>query len=190
VQLLITPDGTGEHGCVALWDSSNSFYLANDANTAWTGMVDGKVANSRCTLYGSPASSAYANGNVLTVNFRFSFKSAFAGWKTVYGIGIHNCCGISSGWQPVGSWNVLNPWVKTLSPSSGSAASAVLTTVVNDTGGTGAINNVEFLLTPDGSGNDACLVLWSKGNKRRAQGHAGGHQSRTGMDRGNHKKLG
>ncbi len=92
---------------VAYVQASNSLFLFNDANN---GLVSGSIteggsgslSNSQCTL--SSGGAVTPSGYNLTVPLAMTFKSGFAGSKTVYGLA-QSYSGANGGWQTLGTWS-------------------------------------------------------------------------------------
>ena len=87
---------------------ANVLYLLNDAGTDWVGAqrlgTSGTLQNSQCSL-NMGASSPSGSGSSLTVNLALTFKSAFAGSKSVYAVANGNS-GWTSNWLNIGTWTV------------------------------------------------------------------------------------
>jgi hypothetical protein len=119
--------GTG--ACLAYHErATNRIYLMNDAGSAWASQTLGRgttLQNGSCSI--APASSsASVSGSVLTLKLAFTFKSAFAGAKTVKMFA--NAAGEqSSGWQYRGVWTVPTS-VPTSSTSTSTPTSTTTTT--------------------------------------------------------------
>jgi hypothetical protein len=98
--------GTGI--CLAYYERpSNTLYLINDTNTAWTGRTlssGGTLQNSSCTI-AVGSSSVQVSGQILTLNLAVTFKPAFRGTKTIQ-MFANGGGGLTSGWQNRGSWIV------------------------------------------------------------------------------------
>jgi hypothetical protein len=165
---MVDGNATGASGCVVLWQqSSNAFYLANDAGSALmgpiTGSSSGTLQNSQCTLNGA-TSSGGGSGNTLTVNVGLSFKAAFTGTKNTYLLA-YGSDG-NSGWQIEGTWN--NPGAPqpptnvSVTPNSGSRANQVFTATYSDVLGYQDISQAMFMVAGNPSGVSGCAVMWEQ----------------------------
>jgi sugar lactone lactonase YvrE len=104
-QFLINSSLNFVNACFVQIDSSG-IYLANDANTAFTGPLSGSgaLSNSQCTLNG-PGTGVSSSGNNSTVTLSISFTPAFAGAKNIY-LFADDGLGNSSGYQLRGTFTV------------------------------------------------------------------------------------
>jgi hypothetical protein len=105
VQMLISATGSAANACYLHYQqSTNTFWLFDDQATGGAGLWGGvdSVQNSQCVLRRT-GSTATASGTDLTVKFDVTFKSAFAGSKQIWLLGV-DATGNSTGWVPVGNW--------------------------------------------------------------------------------------
>ena len=167
---LVNSSLSGSAGCYLLdYPGSNTFYLANDAGTAWLGPVAlgsaGSLQNSQCTI-DAGSSSVLGSGMNLTVNLALSFKSAFTGAKNVYMDVASAATGLDSGWQQRGSWTVpaVPPTPVSVTPSSGGGSSHTFTFVYSDSQGYAAITTILTLVNTSLSGSAGCYLLYYPGS--------------------------
>ncbi|MCX6976241.1 MAG: hypothetical protein NTZ94_18530 [Verrucomicrobia bacterium] len=103
-----SPGVTVTNACVIFYDQmSGSFFLANDAFTAWQAVPPGgNASNSQCAL--SSLSAASGSGNSLLINTRVSFPSA--GTRYIYGLVYDRDLSYwGGGWQLLSPALVVNP---------------------------------------------------------------------------------
>jgi len=163
LQIIFNSAFTGVQACYLWFDVTHSAaHLVNDAGSASLGPLTlgtaNSLSNSQCTLNGT-GSSVVASGNTLTLNLAISFKSSFAGSKSVYGYAMTNA-GINSGWQSSGSWTVPGAAVPVVavSPSSGSGRSQTFGFALSDMAGASDLNTLQIILNSDLDGVQACYV--------------------------------
>ena len=84
--LLLVPDNGDGNAASAIPLSGNGF-----------------LENSQCRI-SAQGSSVSIVGNTITLNLNVSFKSVFAGPRIIFGALQSN--GVSSGWKPLGAWQV------------------------------------------------------------------------------------
>jgi len=159
------------NACYISYDPSvNVFYLLNDDLTQWYGLQGGSgntIGNGQCTIHGATSGSSKA-GTDLTTNVDISFRSGFAGLKTIYQFAGDTSAG-TSGWQSMGTWNDIgDPSVVelvSLSPSSGTGVSQTFTAVTKDGDGGATIPFVQFVMTGQSisafSGN-GCFIHYDR----------------------------
>ena len=86
--------------------STNRLHLLNDSGRAWLSrsLGSGTLENNSCSI-ALGSSSASTSGGMLTLKLAMTFKSTFAGTKTIQMFA--NAAGtLSSGWQNRGTWVV------------------------------------------------------------------------------------
>jgi hypothetical protein len=134
---VVPTTGSGGLCDVGYYRPGNGFYLVNDAGNGWLGPVaansSGTLQNSQCVLNGS-GSAAVASGYSLTVTVSLSFKSSFAGAKTIY-LYATGSTGLTSGWVSRGTWTVVGVVAVTadsVTPSSGSGSNPSFAAVYSD----------------------------------------------------------
>jgi uncharacterized repeat protein (TIGR01451 family) len=111
VVLLVNQALTGTAGCfITISIPSYTVYLLNDAGSTWLSSQPwsngGLLSNGQCTI-NARALSASHTANTLTLQIPLIFKPAFAGPKTVWAAASEVSTGLSSGFQPLGSWSVI-----------------------------------------------------------------------------------
>jgi hypothetical protein len=97
----------GASTCRIQFDAPNTIYLQNDAATGWSQATLGRnttLQNSECTVF-ARSSSVSGSGNVLTLKLAVSFKSSYAGLKSIFAFSADSA-GLTSGWLTLGSWMV------------------------------------------------------------------------------------
>jgi hypothetical protein len=168
VHLLINSGVVASNACyVAYQRSGNTLILLNDAGSGWLGPITagsaGTLQNSQCVLNGI-GSSATGSGDSLNFTASLSFKSSFAGSKTVF-LYADGAGGIISGWQSRGTWTVPGSEVLTadsVAPSSGTTVNATLTAVYSDTGGYANLGYAHLLINAGLSASNACYVAYQR----------------------------
>jgi hypothetical protein len=108
-QGLINTAVSGTGACYVFYNPAlGSVTLANDGYTSLLGpMTLGMAAtlqNSQCTVNGATSSATWS-ANTLTLNLSLTFKTAFAGAKSLFGYA-RSVGGLFSGWQTLGAWTV------------------------------------------------------------------------------------
>jgi len=163
VQVIVNAVFTGAQACYLSVDVVHSAaYLVNDAGNGLLSPVTlgaaNSASNSQCAFNGT-GSSLVASGNTLTLNLSFTFQSAFAGSKNVYGYGV-DAAGISTGWQTLGSWTVPGTTVSAVSmtPASGTGSTQTFAFAFSDTAGASSLNTVQVLLNSAFTGMQACYI--------------------------------
>uniref|UniRef100_Q02BA1 Uncharacterized protein n=1 Tax=Solibacter usitatus (strain Ellin6076) TaxID=234267 RepID=Q02BA1_SOLUE len=100
-----TFSASAANSCLVYYDrAASTLYLINDAGTQWLPGTPGAAAtlqNSQCSINLASTSVAFAS-NTLTLNLPLTFRSAYAGGKTIYMYGADT--GTNSGWQTRGTW--------------------------------------------------------------------------------------
>jgi hypothetical protein len=136
VQFLFTKSGIGAlNACYISYDpASHVFYLLSDDTTQWYGLLEGSgntIGNAQCTIHGLTSGST-KSGTDLTTNLDISFRSGFAGLKSVYQF-VGDTVGQGSGWIFMGTWNDTGDpsaiELLSLTPSSGVGMSQVFTAI-------------------------------------------------------------
>jgi hypothetical protein len=104
----------------------------------------------------------------LTTTVDISFRSGFAGLKTIYQFS-GDTVGNTSGWRSMGTWNDTgDPNVVeliSLTPNSGTGVSQTFTAVTKDGNGATTIPFVEFVMTaqPVGAFNgNGCFIFYAR----------------------------
>jgi hypothetical protein len=171
-QFLISHSGTNAaNGCYISYDPvGNVFYLLSDDITQWYGLQGGSantIGNGQCTIYGATSGSTKV-GTDLTTNVDISFRSGFAGQKTIYQFSEDNL-GNGSGWASLGTWNDTgDPNVvelMSLTPNSGTGLSQTFTAVIKDGNGGTTIPFAELIITaqPIGSfSGNGCFIFYAQ----------------------------
>ena len=171
-QVMVSPTGLSANSCYFGYDkSSNSFLLLNDAGNAWltpgAPPGSGSVSNSQCTILGA-GSSVTISGNQLTVVYNIQFKSAFAGWKTIWTNAYSASSGMGSPFEPAASWSVpgtpVTPTLVSFSPQSGNGSSEMFTAVYSSALGGGDILSTQVLVSATGSFANSCFFGYDKGS--------------------------
>ena len=173
VDVLINNFLDGRNACyiafVPSGASSGSVFLVDDAGDSggnYTGMAlpgTSTVQNSQCSIAGT-GSSISASGNTLTLMLAITFQAPFAGDKVVY-MATQDMTLTSSGWHPLGTWNVpgtasLGPWVSGVTSASGTSATQSLVFTLTDTNGFADISVVDVLINNFLDGIGACYVAY------------------------------
>ncbi|HWQ57284.1 MAG TPA: SBBP repeat-containing protein [Bryobacteraceae bacterium] len=171
--ILISPVLDGSGSCYALFDrSSRRVYLWDDSGTALLGGYTLGTAtaidNNQCSL-NVAASSLSASGNSMTVNGAFTFKSSFAGAKTVYLYAVDQR-NLNSGMYAKGAWTVPGhtqpPTAVSVSPSSGNGSSHVFSATFSDATAYTDIAWAAILISPALDGARACYVTYERAANR------------------------
>ena len=108
-QALINAAVSGTSACYVFYNPAlGSVTLANDSYSSLLGpMTLGTAAtlqNSQCTVNGATSSATWS-ANTLALNLSLTFKTAFAGAKSLFGYA-RSVGGLFSGWQTLGVWTV------------------------------------------------------------------------------------
>ncbi len=103
---IINTSPTGSRACWIYYQrTANTLFLAADNGSSWSSRPLGSSAvlqNKQCSV---GAATVSVSGNYLTLKVSLTFKSAFAGSKTVYMYAV-DTAGKSSGYKPMGTWTV------------------------------------------------------------------------------------
>ena len=168
-QVLINTAVGGAGACYVFYNPAlNSVTLGNDAYTGLLGPMtldaSATLQNSQCIVNGA-ASSATWSGNTLTLNLSLTFKTAFAGTKSIFGYA-RSVGGLVSGFQTLGTWTVPGtgsspPQVVSVSPSSGTGSAQVFSFVYLDPNGQGDLAEAQVLINTAVSGTGACYVFYN-----------------------------
>ena len=107
-QFLFSKSGINAgNACYISYDPvGDVFYLLSDDMTQWYGLLGGSgntIGNAQCEIHGA-SSGSVASGTTLTVAADISFRTGFAGAKTIYQFA-GDTLGDGSGWVSEGSWN-------------------------------------------------------------------------------------
>ena len=168
-QFLFSESGVSAlNACYINYDPvANVFYLLSDDMTQWYGLLAGSantVGNAQCTLYGATSGSTKA-GTDLTTTVDISFRSGFAGLKSIYQFAA-DTLGAGSGWISLGTWNDTgDPNVVelvSLTPNSGSGGSQTFTAVIKDGNGAAAIPFVQLVMNNSLSGINGCFIHYDR----------------------------
>jgi hypothetical protein len=155
-------------------------FLVDDA-----GEAGGPFAGSQNSQCAVSLVSASGNGNTLALTLNVTFRGTFAGNRLVY-LAARDQAGNSSGWQPLGVWQV--PFIPsgtiaaaTLSPSTGSATAGTANTftlTLTDINGATDLGIVNLLINGAIDGRQACYLAYVPSNNTLLlvddAGHAGG----------------
>jgi hypothetical protein len=149
--------------------ATKQLFMINEAGTAWqTAITIGTNAttqNSKCIL-DAATSSASVSGNNLIVNFSIRFTATYLGNKNIYLRAVDSKNNLISPWTQLGTWSLATPVPTAISvtPSAGSGASAIFSSVYSDTGGGNTLTDAYLLV------ND--VLIWTCG----ARYHPATHQ--------------
>jgi hypothetical protein len=169
VQFLFTKSGIGAlNACYISYDpASHVFYLLSDDTTQWYGLLEGSgntIGNAQCTIHGHTSGST-KSGTDLTTNLDISFRSGFAGLKSVYQFA-GDTAGQGSGWIFMGTWNDTGDpsavELLSLTPSSGVGMSQVFTAITRDGDGATTIPFVQFVMNAGLSGFHGCFIHYDR----------------------------
>jgi hypothetical protein len=165
--LLVNSQIRADQGCFLHYNrAAGTFQLLHDSGQ-WSSPAaagSGTLANSRCVLNLAGA-GASASGNTLTVTFPLTFTNQFAGAQNLYLLAI-DASGHNSNWSLKGSWTVpvgpSPPVPGTVTPASGTGASALFTATYTDANGAtdivGAYLMVHAQIRPDAG----CFVYYHR----------------------------
>jgi hypothetical protein len=156
---------TGISACQVQWDrASNAFYLLNDQGNGWVAAASGVAANSQCAITAS-RSSVTGSGNTLTVNFALTFFTAFNGTKNVYILAYGGGFTTTSGWSPMGTWNVAAvsqaPVNVSVSPASGTGTAQTFAFAASSVNGYPYIGWMDMLFNYAVDGGGACYLHYT-----------------------------
>ena len=147
VQALFNMALSGWSACYIRYSrASNLLYLADDSGATWMGGFApgtiGTASNSRCLISGNGALVS-GSGTQLILTVPVTFQAGWAGLRNDY-LNVYDSAGFNSGWQTMGSWNVVSGPQYTLtmaaSPSAGGSV-----TPGNGTYGSGSSVNIVAL---------------------------------------------
>lgn len=164
--LIIGTSLSGANSCYMYYArAANTIYLANDAGTAWGSSAvlgsSSTIQNAQCSLSAS-GSSVSGSGNDLTLNLAITFKSAYAGAKTIY-MEVHD--GLDSGWISKGSWTVVDngpPTPLSVDPASGSGAAQTFTFQFSSPRGYATISTTSIIFGTSASGVNSCYLYFPR----------------------------
>lgn len=148
--------------------STGQVWVDNDLDNGWSNDIvlgrSGTLQNSQCAV-DVGASSAVSSGATYSVTLAMSFKTAFAGGKTTYGLLTTNG-GQSSGWSTLGTWTVAGGTIVPLgavsvNPASGAGASQPFTFVLSDPAGASDLASAQVIFGTSTSFRTTCYV-WVK----------------------------
>jgi hypothetical protein len=101
---MINATFNGVNACWFYYDrSSNILSLASDSTSTWTALPQrGTVQNSQCRI---SSVTVRGSGNTFSLTVAINYTNTFVGTRNIYGY-VQNKAGLSSGYQPLGSWKV------------------------------------------------------------------------------------
>jgi hypothetical protein len=147
--------------------ATNQLFLMNDAGAVWQGPITpgavGTLQNSQCVLDGA-TSSVVAAGNNVTVNFSIRFLPAFTGNSNIYLQALDTKNNLNSGWKQLGTWSlaIATPAAVSVSPSAGTAISAVFKAVYSDASGSARVGDARLLINNAISFVGSCGVRYTQ----------------------------
>jgi glycosyl hydrolase family 123 len=168
--ILFNTSVSGANACWMYFDpSSRQLTLASDDTSTWSAVSvnsAGTAQNSQCSIAGSGMALATAGNNVV-LTLPVSFKSGFAGAKTIFLRGLNNYGG-DTGYQPAGAWTVSATSATTtaaapsgpVTPSSGSGSVQTFTFVATDSGGANNIKDMNMLFNASFTGVNGCWMYY------------------------------
>lgn len=169
VQFLFSRSGINAlNACYVSYDpAQNVYYLLSDDTTQWYGLVAGTantIGNSQCTIHASAGGSSQS-GSDLTTTIDISFRSGFAGQKSIYQFA-GEVGGALSGWQLMGTWNDSGDLnvveLISLSPNSGTGVSQTFTALTRDGNGANTIAFVQLVMNAELSGLNGCFIHYDR----------------------------
>lgn len=146
--------------------STNSFALYRDSDAAFLPIAPGaatSVENGNCTLSGTGLSVS-GSGTQMTFTLPITFKTPFAGTRTIYA-SVSDFGGLASGWQAIGTWNpfpAFAPTVAALSPGSGTGISQAFNFQYTDANGNADISTLTFLFNGTPNPASGCYITYSR----------------------------
>ena len=162
LQFLVNDSLNGQRACYLHYDViSNELYLRDDTDPSWAGSEQlgtvGTIENGQCTVDTGASSFSTPTGTTATLDLAITFKAAFAGDKTTYGL--VDSGNWNSGWEMLGTWTVPVPpgslpsgWTAQVVNSSCSLDTATydagVFTVTGAGGGLGAGTGADSFLFP------------------------------------------
>ncbi|MBL8237560.1 MAG: hypothetical protein JNM66_09090 [Bryobacterales bacterium] len=165
--LLINTSVSTANGCsITFTRATNTFTLFRDSDSAQLALFPGSIAsieNASCVLGGNGLGVSL-NGNQLILTIPITFKAAFSGAKTLYA-SVTDSGGLTSGWQPSGSWNAgaaAAPALTAITPNAGTALSQNFTVTLADANGALDIAGASVLFSANLNGNNACFLFFSR----------------------------
>jgi len=109
VYFLVNTSTSGSNCLWAYYDqNTDKLYLRNDANSSWLGGYAPGTANIIENTYAKldcAATTASGSGNILTVNWKISFKSSFLGAKNMY-LYVQDDLNAYQNFTQAGTWNI------------------------------------------------------------------------------------
>jgi hypothetical protein len=154
-------EATGPGCQVSYSRSQNTIALYVEESATWLTSAlgtGGMIENARCSVTGASV-AATSSGSTLNLTIPLSLKSGFGGEKTV-SVSAVDSLGTSTGWIAKGTWNAsvaTAPVLVSLTPSTGSGASATMQVVVSDVNGAADIALVQIAIDT-GLGPNGCYV--------------------------------
>jgi hypothetical protein len=171
--MLITGNGTGNQACYLMYQASNNgLYLMSDNGAFLSGPVtpggSGTLSNSQCSIAASSVTITPV-GNTLQVTETAKFAPSFAGSKNIM-MYMYSTANVGTGWATVGTWTVPGttppppPAAFSVSPASGSGATQAFTFTFTSAAGASSIWQSHMLITGNGTGNQACYLIYQASN--------------------------
>jgi hypothetical protein len=168
--MLITGNNTGNQACYLIYQASNNgLYLTSDNGSSLIGPAtpggSSSLSNSQCSVAASSV-SVTPSGNTLKITETSSFKAAFAGSKTIM-MYTFDTSNVGSGWSNVGTWTVPGTSATppfAVSPASGSGATQAFVFTFTSSAGASSIWQGHMLITGNGTGNQACYLIYQSSN--------------------------
>ena len=164
VNILINSGLDARAACyLAYVRSTNTLYLVPDSGE---GLLSGNLSNSQCSVDTRYTSlNGHSTGAVLGLLLNFS--PSFAGNKTIY-LAARDKAGYTTGWLPLGVWNVPSsavtvssaPQVVSLSAGRSTATQATLEMTVSDPDGVPDLNVLNLLINNGLDARDACYLAY------------------------------
>jgi hypothetical protein len=168
-QMLFTGNGASTQACGLTYKAANNgLYLTSDNGASLIGPVtpggSGSLSNSQCSVAASSV-SVLPSGNTLVIVETSSFNTTFVGSKRIM-MSTVDTSNVSSGWSSVGFWGVPPPPAPpfSVSPASGSGTSQAFTFKFSSAAGASSIWQGHMLITGNGTGNQACYLMYQASN--------------------------
>jgi hypothetical protein len=144
--------------------NSNTLSLYSDSATTWSWFTVGSAAsieNSQCRLSGS-GTSVSGSGTNLTLVLNLTFKTAFAGTKTIY-MYVSDVGGLQSGTVARGTWSIPGPpSAVSVTPSSGTGSNQTFTFLYSDPNGYLEMPGAVVLINSALSVTNACYISYNR----------------------------
>ncbi|MBS1859906.1 MAG: SBBP repeat-containing protein, partial [Acidobacteria bacterium] len=174
VSVLINSSASTSTACSVVYNrAANTLALLTDSGTAPASTITpgtGSQQNNQCSLAGA-GSAVSVSGNSLTLTLALSFRTGFAGGKTIY-LASTGGAG-STGWQSRGTWTVLMPitggTAVSVTPNSGSGATQTFQVVASDPLGASDIGGIWFWFNNNiASAANNCLLSYTPSTRQVA----------------------